>query len=58
MAELCHEAVGRFGTDWDLIARYLKERIATLPAEDRRALNEEMRRILSFCAPQRPIHMQ
>lgn len=53
MVELCHEAVSRFGSDWDRIRAYLKERIAELPADDRKALNEEIRRILRFCSPQK-----
>ena len=54
LAELCQEAVQRFGGDWERIRAYVAERIAQLPGEDRKRLIEDVDRLLAFCAPSRP----
>lgn len=54
LAELCREAVERFGADWPRIQAYVVERIALLPGDERKRLTDDVNRILSFCAPSRP----
>lgn len=54
LAELCREAVERFGADWPRIQAYVAERIALLPGDERKRLTDDVSRILSFCAPSRP----
>jgi len=53
LAELCQEAVQRYGDDWGQIRAYVAERIAHLPSEDRKRLTEDIDRLLSFHAPSR-----
>ena len=54
LAELCHEAVQRFGDDWGRVEAYVAKRIATMPQEDRERLADDVGRLLAFCAPSRP----
>lgn len=54
LAEICQEAVERFGDDWASIRAYVAERIALLPEDDRQRLAEDVSRLLAFCAPSRP----
>ncbi|MBQ0822464.1 hypothetical protein HPT29_006055 [Microvirga terrae] len=51
LAELCHEAVQRYGDDWGQIQAYVAKRIAAMPREDRERLTADVGRLLSFCAP-------
>ncbi len=54
LAELCGEAVERFGADWPRIQAYVAERIARMPGDEQKRLTEDVNRILSFYAPSRP----
>lgn len=54
LAELCQEAVQRFGDDWGQIQAYVTERIATMPGTDGERLIDDVGRILASCAPSRP----
>jgi hypothetical protein len=54
LAELCQEAVQRFGDDRGQIQAYVTERIATMPGTDRERLIYDVGRLLAFCAPSRP----
>lgn len=54
LAELCEEAVQRYGDDWGQIQAYVAECIATMPREDRERLTADVGRLLSFSAPSRP----
>ncbi len=54
LAELCQEAVERFGDDWALIQAYIAERIALMPKDDQQRLADDVSRLLAFCAPSRP----
>lgn len=58
LAELCQEAVDRFGDDWLRIQSYVTECIALLPEDDRERLTDEVGRLLSFSAPSRPSVLQ
>ena len=54
LAELCHEAVQRFGDDWGQLQAYVAERIAAMPRTDRERLIDDVNRLLAFCVPSRP----
>lgn len=54
LAELCQEAVDRFGDDWQRIRSYVAECIALMSGDDREKLTDEVSRLLRFCAPSRP----
>lgn len=54
LADLCRDAVERFGADWPRIQAYVAEKIALLPGDERKRLTADVDRILSFCAPSRP----
>jgi len=54
LAELCQEAVQRFGDDWGQIQAYVAERIAAMPRTDCEKLSDDVGRLLAFCAPFRP----
>ncbi len=54
LAELCQEAVERFGDDWGRIQAYVAERIALMPRDDQQRLAEDIDRLLGFRAPSRP----
>lgn len=58
LAELCQEAVERFGDDWARIQAYVTERIALMPGDDQKRLADDVDRLLAFCAPSRPNVLQ
>ncbi|MGO4705573.1 hypothetical protein AB4072_07335 [Microvirga sp. 2MCAF38] len=51
LAELCRDAVERFGDDWESIQAYIIEQVASMPGDDLIAFNEQIRRVLGFLAP-------
>jgi hypothetical protein len=58
LADLCRDAVERFGADWPRIQAYVAEQIALMPGEERKRLTDDVDRILSFFAPSRPSVLQ
>ena len=53
LADLCLQAVQRFGYDWARIRAYLSAALDELPEQERQRLDREMRTVLSFHAPTR-----
>ena len=51
LAELCREAVKRYGDDWPTIERYIALRVDELPADERLRLDADIARMLGFRAP-------
>jgi hypothetical protein len=51
LAELCREAVKRYGDDWPRIERYIALRVDELPADQRLRLDADVARVLGFRAP-------
>ncbi|HEX2726990.1 MAG TPA: hypothetical protein VHN20_14320 [Beijerinckiaceae bacterium] len=51
LAELCREAVNRYGDDWPRIERLIALRGDELPADERLRLDADVARILGFRAP-------
>jgi hypothetical protein len=58
LADLCRDAVERFGADWPRIQVYVAEQIALMPGEERKRLTDDVDRLLSFFAPSRPSVLQ
>ena len=51
LAELCRDAVSRYGDDWPRIERYIALRVDELPADERLRLDADVARVLGFRAP-------
>lgn len=57
--KLCHEAAIACGDDIAAVERYVREKIAGLPADERARIRRDIDRVLSFVPPQvRPRHDQ
>jgi hypothetical protein len=53
LAELCQEAVERFGDDWQSIQAYMTEHLSQIAAGERKMLSKEIEQTLRFHAPER-----
>ena len=54
LADICHEAVQRFGDDWARVQAYVTERIALMPGDEQKKLTDDIGRLLAFRSPSRP----
>jgi hypothetical protein len=51
--DLCREAVGKCGTDWQKIEIYVTDRLRQMPSDERDVLLADVSRILGYRPPRR-----